>query len=379
MHKFTFAFLILVLFSAAFFAPQITNAAESALCDAEPHEIAQGETTVIACVGFSALTYVNVYYAEPDGTAVAFGSIKTDASGSVAFGFTNGVKDQYSFQIGTYKFVIQELGLAETILRYGTVEITLKGDGDHVAGASLYADKSVYDRSRETILLTGAGFLPGEMVTLWIQRPTLCSSYTGHYVDGKNGATFENIAIFDLVGTYAVDGIKANGAGGFITERFFGSDACEGTWRYAARGNTSGLGAWTEIVLTGASVTTNAWLVPSKTSVGAFNDSISFYAYGFGANEIINCWTTSPDGRAVPYGIQGSFDQIKIRAGGDGVIYLRTGSRIISPDDPFYNGDEVTPLMSEGSLGEWAMTCTGLASGSTAIARYTVYGGTLDP
>jgi hypothetical protein len=266
------------------------------------------------------------------------------------------------------------LGLANEILVYGKVEITNVGDGDHVSGAYLFADKDTYDRTSESIILYGYGFLPNEIVTLWIQKPFLCSSYTAHYVDDKNGATFENIAQYETSGTYQVDNIKADGFGEFVSERFFGIDACEGTWRYGARGNTSGWGAYTEITLTGPSVATNAWLVPSKDKVGAFNDTIQFWASGFGANETLSCWTTSPDGRAVPYGISGSFDLIQVGADGSGVISLTTGSYIISPDDPLYVGVSVIPLMSEGSPGVWKMSCRGDLSGATAIAEYTVYG-----
>lgn len=378
MRKLIVGLAVLVLFSAVFIAPAVTQAA-GVSCYAVETELAQGESTAIVCDGFTPLTHVNSYVVEPDGTAVTNGTYKSDINGQVILGWQNGVKNQFSLLLGTYTIVVQEIGLAETVLRAGTVQITHVGDGDNVSGAYLEADKTLYDRSSEFIALTGWGFAPGEMVTLWIQKPALCSSYTSHYVDGKNGATFENIPNFAPEGTYAVDNIKANSAGSFSTARFFGADACEGVWRYAARGNTSGLGAWTEITLSGPSVSTNAWLVPSKPRVYAFNDSISFWASGFGANETLNCWTTSPDGRAVAYGINGSLSAIKMGADGSGNISLHTGSHIVSRDDPFYFGNTVDAVMSEGSLGVWHLTCTGLASGTTAIADYTVDGYTLDP
>jgi hypothetical protein len=155
--------------------------------------------------------------------------------------------------------------------------------------------------------------------------------------------------------------------------------ACHGTWRFAARGLNSGLGAYVEIQVTGNSVATNASLVPNRNSVFAFNDTIQFAAFGFAPNEILNCWTTSPEGRAVPFGISGSFGQIKVDGAGFGIISLTTGSYIISPDDPFFEGVEVMPAMSEGSLGWWALTCKGADSNLVGIARYRVDGLPLTP
>lgn len=380
MKRFGTAILALALIAIMFGAPRVTHASGlAALCRADKYELAQGDSTTVYCTGFSPLTWLNVYYTEPDGTAVSYGDVKSDASGKVAFGWQNGVKNRYSLLLGTWTVVVQELGLAKQVKIVGTVQLKHIGNGDNVSGAYLQASQKVYDLTSEQVTLTGWGFAPGEIVSLWIQKPALCSSYTVHYTDGKNGAIFENDPSFQQDGTYQVDDIKADSSGGFVTLRFFGLDACEGTWRYAARGNTSGLGAYTEIALTGPSVSTNARLTPSKPRVGAFNDTIQFEASGFGANEILNCWTTSPDGRAVAFGYSGSFHALKVGADGSGVISLTTGSYIISKDDPVYPPGFVFPLMSEGSLGVWKMTCKGGTSGATAIAEYTVYGYELNP
>jgi len=379
MRKITVPFLALFLVAGAFFTPSVTHAGTVTSCWADSYKLSQGQSTNIYCSGFSPLTILNTYYAEPDGTAVIGEDVKSDQDGNVVFRWTNGVKNQYSYQLGTYKIVVQQLGLAHAIVAFGTVEISFSGEGDNVSGALLTSSQSKYDITSDSIILTGSGFAPGEIVTLWIQRPALCSSYTYHYVDGKNGAIFDTAAQFDEVGTYQVDDIKADSTGGFVTQRFFGLAACEGTWRYAARGNTSGLGATTEIVLTGPSVATNASLIPSKNSVGAFNDTIQFAASGFGANEILNCWTTSPDGRALAYGQPGSFDSIKMGADGSGVISLTTGAFIASKGFPPFPPGFIVPVMSEGSLGVWKLTCTGVASKATAIASYTVYGYELTP
>lgn len=374
MRKVALLAIALVFAVVLFSAPIGAQAAEGALCWADSNVLAQGEFTGIYCTGFTPLKYVNVYVVEPDGTAAYYADVKADIDGHVAFGYSNGEKGYFSYLNGDMTFVIQELGLANEIVTHGKVIITNSGAGEHVSGAYLEATQAVYDLTGDDIILNGWGFAPNEVVTLWIQKPALCSSYTGHYVDGKNGATFENVPEFDIEGTYQVDDIKADSSGAFTTQRFFGTGGCLGTWRYAARGNTSGWGATTEITLTGPSVSTNAWLHPSKDMVGAFNDTIEFYASGFGANETLNCWTTSPDGRATRFGLGGSLGAIRVGSDGSGVFSLTTGSHIISPDDPFYFGDSMDPVLSEGSLGVWKMTCRGIASDTTAIAEYTVYG-----
>lgn len=378
MRKIAVATIALFLFALSFGAPAITHAA-GALCWADSYALAQGESTGVYCTGFSPLTWVNVYYAEPDGTAVYYADVKSDADGNVAFGWGNGIKNLVSLGLGTYKLVVQQLGPGEAVVYAGTVEIKSVGDGGHVSGAYLSADKSVVDRTSEAVTITGWGFAPGEVVSFWMQRPYLCSSYTYHYVDGKNGATFENFPAWDGFGTFPLGDLTADVDGAVGVVMPFGSYQCEGTYRVVARGNSSGWGAYVEFAVSGPSVSTNAWLVPSKESVGAFNDTIEFDAYGFGANEILNCYTTSPDGRAIPYGVGGSLAEIRVGADGIGTISLTTGSYIVSPDDPFYFGNSVSALMSEGSLGVWKMTCKGLGSGTTAIAEYTVHGYELNP
>lgn len=374
MKRLAAAILSLALIVVVFASPAITQAASGALCWADDYELAIGDGTGVYCSGFSPLTIVNVYYVEPDGTAVAYVNAKSDAGGNVAFGWGNGFEGFFSNQLGTYTLVVQQLGLAKEILVVGQVEIKNIGDGDAVSGATLTASDSVIDRSSELMTLTGWGFAPNEVVSLWGQRPPLCSSYTSHYVDGKNGGIFENNPNYDDLSTYGLFDVKADASGAWSFTGFFGEGACEGTYRFAARGNTSGWGAYVDVQVTGPSVSTNAWLVPSSDRVGAMFDTIQFYAYGFGANEVLNCWTTGPDGRALSYGIPGSLSQIKVGADGSGVVSLSTGSYWNSDDHPFWGDEFKFPLMSEGSLGVWKLTCRGASTGATAIAEYTVYG-----
>lgn len=379
MRKIAFAAIAIFLFALTFGAPAVTNAAEGTLCWADDYELAIGEVTGVYCTGYTPLTMINVYYVEPGGTANYYFAVKSDAAGNVSFLWDNGVKNAFSYTLGTYSIVVQELGLADSIKYIGKVEIKNIGDGDNVSGAYLVSNVNSIDRSSQAVTLTGWGFAPGEVVSFWMQRPPLCGSFTVHYVDGGNGTSFENIPVEDEVGTFGIGDITADANGGFVVTLGFDAADCEGTYRVAARGNSSDWGAYAEFIVTGPAVSTNAWLVPSKDRVGAFNDTIEFYAYGFGSNEILNCYTTSPDGRAISYGIPNSLSAIKMGADGTGVISLTTGSYIVSPDNPFAMGNTIDPLMSEGSIGLWKLTCKGLASGTTAIAEYTVYGYALTP
>ena len=59
------------------------------------------------------------------------------------------------------------------------------------------------------------------------------------------------------------------------------------------------------------------------------------------------------------------------------MITLYTGSyRIVAPD---FGVEIFDPLMSQGALGMWAMSCRGNSSGNVGIAWFTMVGGTLDP
>jgi hypothetical protein len=380
MKLINFVLGLLLLFSLMLPMAPAASASVDAICVADPSSIGPYETTTITCAGFDANTYIATYFVEPDGTAVAFGSYKSNASGVVSFTFTNGEFPYVTLSLGTYTFVTEQLGLGGAKVRQGTTQVTVTGGKEGVSGASLTTNATVYHPG-DTVILTGNGFAPNEFVTIWQNIPTPCSSYTRHYTDANNGATFENVPNFASFGTFALVTVKASASGSFVfTDTAPTAEPCKGLSSYVAHGNSSGLGATAEFTYAGNPITTNASLVPSKSTVNAFNDTITFFASGFGANEILNCWTTSPEGRAFPFGSFGSFQPgPKMGANGTGVISLTTGSHIITPDDPFFHGQTVEPLMSEGSLGVWAMTCRGIASGTYAIATYTVTGGPLDP
>ena len=197
MKKLALALFALALVAILFGTPAVTHAAaKGALCSADKSELAQGDFTNVYCTGFIPLTMVNLYYVEPSGTAVTWFNEKADANGDIAFGWGNGAKNFYSFQLGTYTIVAQQLGLAKEIEVVGKIEITNVGTGDHVSGAYLAADKATIDRSSEEVTLTGWAFTPGEVVTVWLQAPPVCGSYTIHFIDGKNGQVFENDPTF---------------------------------------------------------------------------------------------------------------------------------------------------------------------------------------
>ena len=62
------------------------------------------------------------------------------------------------------------------------------------------------------------------------------------------------------------------------------------------------------------------------------------------------------------------------RCTSSGDISMTMGAYVTSRDDPYFSGVTVYPVLSEGALGTWHLTCRGATSGANAVAQYTVYG-----
>lgn len=377
MHK-TLIVLGLILFSsAASLAAPSTFAAPDATCQTTPSVIGPFEPFTTHCSGFDPNKMVWVYETEPDGTAFKFGSLKVNEKGEVTFNDTNGEKPFFTLHIGVWAFTVEQLGPGGPKVHQAISRFRISGGREGVSGAGLTSNKTRLHRDEEFVL-HGSGFAPFETVTAWFETPDNCSSYTSHFVDGNNGGTFENQANIATVGTRMIGNVEADGSGAFEVTLATNESVCNGVYRIVARGNSSGRGAYVDLMSEGNRIETNASLIPSKSSVFAFADTITFQATGFGASEKLNCWTTSPEGRALPFGADGSLSAIGVAADGRGVIRLTTGAHLVTPDDDFaIFGNQA--LMSEGSLGFWALTCKGAVSGDTATAVYKVTGGVIDP
>lgn len=340
-----------------------------------------GTTFNFTFSGFSPNKYVTAYLVEPGGTAVNYdlvepggtavnsGSFKTSNTGSVSISINSHFGDA-TLGLGNWKIVVEEHANGNVLVHKTIGCFTVTGGTEGVSGATLSTSETLV-HPNEKLIISGTGFMPLETVSLWSGRPNSCSSFSAHYVDAKNGATYENIPVFGAWSSVAEFDIKVDAHGEFHSAVSFAPGSCAGIWNVVARGNTSKRGGSVEVALVGNRVGNTASLVASKEFVNPFNDTIFFDASDFGAKDTLSCWTTSPDGRAIEYGLPGSFQVgFKADASGSVRISLTTGSHLLSPDDPFAMFGTYDPQMSEGALGVWSMSCQGLPSGKIGIAHY---------
>ncbi len=423
---------ILFLLGLAVVPQTNVYAAADATCSSDPSSGPVGTTFVLTCWGYTPNSYVYAYMVEPTGVATslwsASGAIKVDENGSITYEQPTKFGNDFALQVGTWGFVAEELGLAKTVLHRGETWFTITGGTEDVGGAVLTASPSTVHKPEkayshlefiglnllttepgETSVLSGSGFMPGEVVSFWVEPAGGgCPSMTQHnsvnagLVVPTVGGLFINAdinqPIYDGVGSQAFGDIKADAGGNVSAQVAFYVYACEGPWRFVARGNTSGYGAETWITVIGNTVATDAWLSADPTSASAMYGVVNFSGSGFGANEHITCWITSPQGRTIGYpeeyyltyslpGIYQRDRAIMSNASGEinfslvtGSYYEKSNITLIvggvsqSAQDTFLN-----PIQSEGALGEYAMSCRGDSTGSTAITHYTLTGGFVDP
>lgn len=431
MKRSLFVFVTVLFLVALLAMPSSTFAAADATCQADPPSGPVGTTFVITCWGFDPNARVYAYLVEPDGTATitfASGTLKANESGYVTYTQETRFDNVTTLGVGTWVFVVEQLGLAKSVVHRGEVAFTVTGGSEGVSGAWLSADPSSitkpevghdhlqfgsitvnFGNPSDPVTITGWGFAPYEMVTFWYDPPNgECSSFTAHYnyrasvnlppIVVAKGTLTENFPAFDGLGSTALATVKADGAGNVTMEIFFYYWACEGRYRVVGRGNTSGKGAYTWVTLTGNSVSTNAWLYADPTSVTGLFDRVQFSGGGFWGGERVDCWLTSPQGRVVAFpedsfvtGSDGIFSQrdipITADAGGNIAFEMVTGSYYLNDREggtisgvPYQISREFfDPIQSEGALGRYAMTCRGFSSGNTAIAWFTITGGPVDP
>lgn len=426
----------LILATAFLARPAATSAAPlGALCNATPGIVHIGGTITIECAGFSPNVYVFAYRVEPSGTAIAFGSFKTDAQGNVSilvdtdFGLEKA-------KTGTWKMVIEQTGLAHSVLRRGIVEYTIQGGTEGVSGASLTANPSLIYKpevaysfqnldlssggstirgritnvNEVTTNVTGSGFAPGEIVSFWMDPPNGgCGNYTGR-IDARFIESFPGVDVNaqvvenEPVGTSGIQWIgdaKADAAGNISGIVAFNLFYCEGVYHIVGRGNTSGAGADTFITLVGNAVTTTASLSATPGVVGALFSPVQFTGSGFASGEHVTCWLTSPDGivSSIPgisefNGTQtapGAFlllkdKQIFAGPGGGfsfgiitGSVYAKFDGTATGIGQNFSNRTFEEPVQSEGALGQYSASCRGDTSGKIGIATYMLSGNELTP
>ncbi|GIL16110.1 MAG: hypothetical protein BroJett039_12830 [Chloroflexota bacterium] len=422
---------VLFLLGLAVVPHTTTYAAADATCSSDPSAGPVGTTFVITCWGYTPNSYVYAYLVEPTGVATlvyeGFGGIKVKEDGSITYTQPSSYPN-VALQVGAWGFVAEELGLAKTVLHRGETTFTITGGTEGVSGASFSANPSTINKPEQAYLhydfpggyvsdvnfsdpvtLSGDNFTPGEVVTIWAEPagggcPTMTrhnSIHQGVIAPGIGGIYVKadiNTPIYDGLGAQYYGDVKANQAGEIATQVSFTPYACEGNWRFVARGNTSGNGAETWITVIGNPVATNAWLTADPTSASAMFGTINFAGSGFGANEHVTCWLTTPQGRTIGYPeeyfvtFSGTTifyrDQpILANAAGEvgfsfvsGNYYEKYKQTLIIGGVSQSDSDtNMVPANSEGALGEYAMSCRGDSTGNTAIARFTLTGGFVDP
>lgn len=429
-----FAVVLALVLYIAFVAipPGPIFASSDAICTSDPSAGSVGTTFHLTCSGYTPNSYVYAYLVEPSGAAAPLfdhdGGIKVNEQGSISYSLPSSFEKDTTLGTGTWHFVAEQLGLAHTVVHHGEVAFTITGGTEGVSGASLSADPPLIHKPEQGIGrivsggimlntlntsepsdLVASGMLPGEVVTFWVEPPNgSCASNTQHYnvelgqiVPGVGGVFVHeilNTPIFDGFGATLFDNVPADSSGSAATEALFFANACEGPWHFVARGNTSHRGGDAWLTVVGNPISNTASLSANPGVVSAMLDHISFSGSGFGVQEHVSCWITSPQGQVTgyPFPLPVEYSQptafqrthpILSDASGNIAFDFVTGSvyqklDITSNDNTGTTTETLTtinPIASEGALGQWAMSCRGDSSGRTAIAGYTVTGGITDP
>jgi hypothetical protein len=343
-------------------------------CAASPKSGPVGTTFALSASGFDPNTHLWLYAVEPDGTAFADqefnafgGDVKTNESGIASFTFSSRLT-VYGYPIdralGEWTLVAQELGLGGTTVHEAHCSVTItSGAQQLLSGATL--EVNPYEILVGTdAQVTGSGFGAFETVNLWVSPPAGCSGFA---------FTLPEV-LYQKVGAsaYAQDNVKANGAGQIAytlpTYSFF---SCLGEWTLSAYAPGSGAGAEAEFELAGRTVPGGATLSVDKSVGYSRGDTFLFTGSGFSANSVASCWTTRPEG-TVRF-----IANVATNGAGGFTLSFVTGFDY----EGDFDGDGVIELMhySEGSLGQYTMTCRDNVSGATGELNFVLNGLVADP
>lgn len=359
-----------VLLLALIALPGATAQAANVPCTVNPASGPVGTVFTVTCQGFAPNTTGYAWATEPDGTAWGIGPVTINSAGIGTVVFGSKVDSLASINLGTWAITIEQGG-SDGIGRF-----TVTGGTEGVAGAVMSANPGTITNKGATII-TGMGFAPGEIVSVWEDFPPGgCSGMTLHAGGGRFPVQDTLLPVGPAMGwgTVIFGNFKATDAGtlGFVWSPSMGSFGaqCLGLYHIVGRGNSSGRGAEAWVQVNGKSVTETAVLTANPSSVVALFGHIAFSGMGFGPGEFVNCWLTSPEGAVIVY-----LPNAHFRADDAGTFgfTMTTGTNVVMSGVP--GGG----FSSEGALGEWAMTCRGVDSGRLGIARFTVFGNAVDP
>lgn len=360
------AIVIFALLGVAL-APAAASTAHAAnlACSASPSSGPPGTLFQLSANGFTPNTHLWTYAVEPDGTAFADpgnqgfgGGIKSDASGTATFAFATRFLALGVLPVtrapGEWTLVVQETGPAGAVLNEAHCIVNITASEGVLEGATLAVSPS-HGFLDSIYTVTGLGFAPGEIVNTWLTPPPGCSGFAYHLT----GFTAINVA----ADAFAFTNEKADSSGA-ITFPIFASSPffCTGEWKVSARAPGSGRAGLASFFVVGHPVTPFGATLTVDPSVGLSRGGVfTFTGSGFTPGEVVNCWYTRPEGTTREF-----INHIADSAGQFELV-LVTGF------------DDVGMQYSEGSLGEYTMTCTGETSEFLAITHFTLIGGVTDP
>lgn len=373
---FALLFVLAAILALTAFAAPSAQAGTGPHCTSDPAEGAIGTVFTIECTGFTPNTHLWAYLVQPDGAAESCMGMrsskspnasnpcefKTDETGSVSAWFDSNWNQWEKPALGTWTLVLQQLGPGFSIVGQAEASFRITGGTEGVSGAKIWTGAASYNKLDE-FTIYGSGFAPNEIVTLWLEFPNGdCSTFTEHLPPYFNIPTISGSSVWSMWD------VKADKNGEFSTGDSFQSWFCEGSYRFVARGNTSGNGGETRATFVGNAVETNAMLWADKSAVAAMGETITFSGSGYAADESVTCWLSNPQNSALQI-----YHEPEIKTNGSGQFSFSTWTGSFLPHPGWL-------YFSEGPLGEYAMTCRGNQSGAVGLTRFVVTGGNLlDP
>jgi hypothetical protein len=271
-------------------------------------QTAIGAPVTFSGTGFYAGEAISLWMTGPGGNVTALSGIQADGAG--AFSTT------VSFSAAG-PWAVTAHGITSGKETVGTYSVgTTAGTPVGASGVGINAPQVAVGAP---VSFSGTGFSANEAVSLWETAP--------------------DSTVTPLSGT------QANAGGGVSASVAFPS---AGYWQVTAHGTTSG-----HEVIAGYNVGDGSAIAPVPSSpvspsAGApinvtSGTVVNFAAAGFNANEIVNAWTTAPDGTVTPLDVTQA-----------------------SP------GGQVTISTSFLSAGRWQVTVHGKDSGHVAVGQYQV-------
>lgn len=355
------------------------SAGSAAQCGVSPQHGPPGTNFAFSCSGFSPNTIVNVWTVDPSGVAEtgptvpgAPASIKTDESGSAAFVWTSpGGSNHPSYlggpvdlatEFGNWTWYVNELCSGKPCI-VGSAGVHIDSVAADITGAELHVSPDLGYAGKTEFTVTGSGFTPLQIVTLWTSSPALCDT-----------STF----LFATSAAFLRD-VKADESGNIATTLDFSPGDCLGEYSLTAREVVSQRGAITTLKLTGEPITptygdSDTLTVSPNTidaAAGIFQTVATVSGSGFQAFEVVSCWVTRPDNAVAQGFLDFGFDT---KANGSGQIAATMiGSDLSSSmgGNPFATWSAIS--------GTHRITCRGNSSGVTQLGSFRVVGDTFDP